>query len=149
VKEMTDQTYNKLDLATEQLDNALSLFKGKSFLSALRRAHTAEEILSKALSHRGEQDSVEWKREALEPLHTFLHGRSLSREEFIREEDRALISATRMEAASGPSVTLDLEEAALWIIVRACDNCDRLGLPGTARMRELENYFYEHVVGEY
>ena len=33
------------------------------------------------------------------------------------------------------------------MIVRACDNSDRLGLPRTARMREFENWFYEHVVG--
>jgi hypothetical protein len=106
----------------------------------MRRAHAAEEILSKTLSHRGEQDSVEWKREALEPLHAFLYGRPLSREEVVRDENRALVAVTR---------TFDFEEAALWTIVRACDNCDRLGLTRSARMREFENYFYEQVVGEY
>ena len=47
-----------------------------------------------------------------------------------------------------PSVTLDLEEAAYSMIVRACDNSDLLGLPRTTKMREFENWFYEHVVGE-
>ena len=42
------------------LDDALSLFlKGKSFVSALTLAGAAEEILGKALSHRGQQNSVE------------------------------------------------------------------------------------------
>ena len=108
---MADQTYDKIDLATEQLDDAISLFLERHFVSALTLAGAAEEILSKALSHRGDQDSLEWKREALEPLHTFLHGRSLSREEFIREENRALIAITHMESASDTSVTLDLEDS--------------------------------------
>jgi hypothetical protein len=146
---MPDQTSNSVDLAREILDDAIShFFKGNSFLYALRRARTAEELLSKALSHRGEQDSVDWQREALEPLHAFQYGRSLSREEFIEKENRALIAVTRMESVSEPSVTLDLDEPALWTIVRACDNWDRLGLPRTARMVEFENWFYEHVVGD-
>ena len=144
---MTDRMYNKVDLARKQLDVAIPLFRKKKFLSALTLAGAAEEVLSKALSHRGEQDSVEWKREALEPLHTWLHGRSLSREEFIEKENRALIAVTRMESASEPSVTLDLEEAAYSMIVRACENSDLLGLPRTARMLEFENWFYEHVIG--
>ena len=99
------------------------------------------------MSHRGEQDSVEWKREALEPLHTWLHGRSLSREEFIREENRARIAITHMESASDPSVTLDLEEAAYSMIVRACHNSYLLGLPRTAKIRKFEDWFDEHVIG--
>ena len=33
------------------------------------------------------------------------------------------------------------------MIVRACRNYDLLGLPRTTKMREFENWFYEHVVG--
>jgi hypothetical protein len=44
-------------------------------------------------------------------------------------------------------VAVDLEEAALWMIVRACDNYRRLQLPCTARMLEFENRFYEYVIG--
>ena len=69
---MTDQTYDKLDLATQQLDDAISLFLKRQFVSALTLAGAAEEILSKALSHRGEQDSLERKYETLEPLLTLL-----------------------------------------------------------------------------
>ena len=145
---MADQTYDKIDLATQQLDDAISLFLKRHFVSALMLAGAAEEILSKALSHRGEQDALERKRETLEPLHTWLHERSLSREEFIEKENRALIAVTRMESANDPSVTLDLEEAAYAMIVRACENSDLLGLPRTRKMRDFENWFYEHVVGD-
>ena len=143
---MTDQTYNTVDLAREQLAVALSLFKRKSFVSALVLAGAAEGILGNALSHRGQQNSLELKYETLEPILTM---RRKTKEDFIRDENRALIAVTRMETASEPSVTLDLEDAALSMIVRACENSDLLGLPRTARMREFENYFYEQVVGEY
>jgi len=136
--------YNKVDLAREQLDVAISLFRKKKFASALTLAGAAEEILGKALSHRGQLNSLELKYETLEPILTM---RRKTKEDFIRDENRALIAVTHMESASEPSVTLHLEEAALSMIVRACENSDLLGLPHTARMREFENYFYEHVVG--
>ena len=50
---MTDQTNNKLDLATEQLDDAISLFLEEQFVSALVLAGAAEEIFGKALSDSG------------------------------------------------------------------------------------------------
>ena len=145
---MTDQAYDIIDLATQELDAAISLFLERhSFAFARTLAGAAEEILSKALSHRSEQDALERKREALEPLHTWLHGRSLSREEFIREENRARIAITHMESASDTSVTLDLEEAAYSMIVRACHNYDLLGLPPTAKIRKFQDWFDEHVIG--
>jgi hypothetical protein len=134
--------YNKVDLAREQLDVAISLFRKKKFVSALTLAGAAEEILGNALSHRGQQNSLELKYETLEPVLTM---RRKTKEDF-RDENRALTTVTHMESASEPSVELDLEEAALSMIVRACENSDLLGLR-TARMREFENYFYEHVVG--
>jgi hypothetical protein len=142
---MTDQTYNRVDLAREQLGIAKSLFlKRRSFVSALTLAGAAEEILDKALSDRGEQNYLDWKYETLEPVHTILDGAPLSKEDFIRDENRALIAVT---SASEPSVTLDLEDAALWILVRACFNSDRLGLPRTATRRKFDNWFDEHVIG--
>ena len=143
---MTDQTYNRVDLAREMLEVALSLFlKRKSFASALTLAGAAEAILGRALSHRGQQNSLELKYETLEPILTM---RRKTKEDFIRDENRALIAVTRMESASEPSVTLDLEEAAYSMIVRACHNSDLLRLPRTAKMLEFENWFYEHMVGD-
>jgi hypothetical protein len=72
--------------------------------------------------------------------------RHQTKEDFI-EENRALIAVTHIASASDPSVSLDLEEAAYSMIVRACHDHDLLGLPRTAKMREFENWFYEHVVG--
>jgi hypothetical protein len=107
-------------------------------------ADAAEEILGQALSDRGEQNYLDWKYETFEPIHSILHGTPLSKEAFIRDENHALIALT---SASEPSVTLDLEEAAYSMIVRACHNHDLLGLPRTAKMRKFENWFDEHVIG--
>jgi hypothetical protein len=139
---MTDR--DKVDLAREQLDDAISLFLEGQFDSALTLAGAAAEILGRELSERGEQDFLDFKYETLEPLYTVLHAGPLSKEAFIRDENRALIAVT---SASEPSVTFDLEDAALWMIVRACFNSDRLGLPRTARMLEFQAWFDEHVVG--
>src|SRR5262249_59728791 len=131
---MTDQTYDRVKLATEQLNVAISLFlKRRSFVSALTLAGAAEEIPGKAVSDSGEQDFLHFKYETLEPLHTILDGMPLSKEAFIKDENRALLAAT---SASEPSV---LEDAAIWRIVRACFNCDRLGLPRTTKRPALTN----------
>ena len=119
---MADQTYNRIKLATKLLDLALWFFlERQNFSSALKLAGAAEEAFRKALS---------------------------SQEEFIGDENSAQLAVTRMVSASGAFVTLDdLEYAAIWAIVRACDNSNRLGLPRTARMLEFDNWFYENVVG--
>jgi hypothetical protein len=62
-------------------------------------------------------------------------------EDFVRDEGNP-----PMVSASGPFVALDdLEYAAIWAIVRACNNSNRLGLARTARMLEFDNWFYENV----
>jgi hypothetical protein len=132
------------DLATQQLDQAISLFLEGQFVSVPKLAGAANEIFCKALSDSGQQNSLELKYEIMEPILTMRHQ---TKEDFIREENRALNAIKDMASVTEPSVTLDLEEAASWVIVRACHNYDLLGLPRSAKMREFENWFYEHVVG--
>ena len=119
---MADQTYNRIKFATKQLDVALWFFlERQNFSSALKLAGSAEEAFRKALSPQ---------------------------EDFVRDEKRTQLAVTSMMSARGPFVTLDDPEyAAIWAIVRACDNSNRLGLPRTARMLEFETLFYEYMVG--
>jgi hypothetical protein len=142
---MTDQSSTKVGLATQQLDEAISLFLKGQFVSALTLSGAAAEALGKALSDRGEQNYLDWKYETFQPLQPLLHGTPLSKEAFIRDENRAL---TAVASGSEPSVTLDLEEAASWMIVRACHNYDLRGLLRTAKMREFQDWFDEHIVGQ-
>ena len=143
-----EQGYSRIELAVEQLDIALSLFlNNESFVSALTLAGAAEEILGKALQRKAEQNSLDWKYENTEWWWTELHDKPLSRKEFAEHENRARNVAKHIGESNEITVTVDLEDAALWMIVRACDNYRRLQLPGTARMLEFENWFYEYVIG--
>src|SRR5262245_25372156 len=128
---MSDQTYDKIDLATQQLNVAISCFLGsKNFVSALTLAGAAEELFATALLYRGQPNSLDWNY--AEPLLRMQHQ---TKEDFIEHENRALNAVTHIEFASDTSVTLDLEEAAYSMIARACCNHDFLGLPPTAKMR--------------
>ena len=70
-----------------------------------------------------------------------------SQEDFVRDEKRTQLAVTPMMSARGPFMTLhDPEYAAIWAIVRACENSNRLGLPRTARMHEFDDWFYKNVV---
>jgi hypothetical protein len=147
-KSVADQTYNRIDLAAEQLDVALSLFlERQSLTSALTLAGAAEEVLGKALAYGGRHNSLDWKYEAVEPTYKMLHRRPLSKRDFITSENRARNAAKHMGCAGEPTVTVDLEDAAIWMIVRACDNFERLGLPRSPRMLEFKIWFYKHVIG--
>lgn len=145
---MSEQEYTHIELAVEQLDIALYLFLNKqSFVSALTLAGAAEEIFGKALQRNAEQNSLDWKYENTEWWWTELHDKPLSKKEFAERENRARNAAKHIGDSNDMSVMVDLEDAALWMIVRACDNYRRLRFPCTARMLEFENWFSEHVVG--
>jgi hypothetical protein len=141
---MSDQTYNRIDLARQLLNIAISFFLKRHFVSALVLAAASDEILSKALSHRGQQNFLDLKYETMEPLLKMQHQ---TEEDFIRDENEALNAIKHMASASDTSVTLDLEEAAYSMIVRACHNYDLLGLPPTAKIRKFQDWFDEHVIG--
>ena len=152
---MVDEPDNRVDSAREQIGDAISLFLKGHFVSALTLAGAADEILGKMLSHRGQQSFLNWKYSKVEPFLAWLHRMPPRREDFIRDENRALISVTQLVSTDTPSITLDLEDAAHSMIVRALYNYDQLGLPRTARMLEfenqlmieLENQFYDDWVG--
>lgn len=146
--EVAAQTYKRVILAAEQLDVGISLFlEGQSLVSAMTLAGAAEEIFGKALTHGGQQHSLDWKYEAVEPTHTILYRKPLSKKEFFEAENRARNAAKHMSSANEPSVNIDLEDAAIWMIVRACDNSNRLNLQRSPNMLAFEDWFYEHVVG--
>jgi hypothetical protein len=59
----------------------------------------------------------------------------------------ALNAIKHMASASDTSISLDLDEAAHSMIVRACHNYALLGLPPASKMRRFEDLFYEDVIG--
>ena len=145
---MSEQSYSRIELALEQLDVALNLFLDKqSFVSALTLAGAAEEIFGKALQRKPEQNSLDWIYENTEWWWTKLHGKRLSKNGFAKMENQARNAAKHIGGSSDMDIAVDLEEAALWMISRACDNLKRLQLPTPKRLIEFNDWFYENVVG--
>lgn len=145
---MTSETHNRIDLAVEQLDVALGLFlEQRSYVAALTLAGAAEEILGKALQFKGAENIVQYRFKALAPVHDVFHREPLVWKDFVNDENHPRNSAKHFDSPTKPTVDLDLENAALWMLVRACANFDRLNLPRTERMHEFNDWFFENVVG--
>ena len=144
---MTSQTCHRIDLAREQLEMALDAFLQRHrFASAITLASAAERVLGQALLNKGQQAGVDWKFDAADLAHTKLHGRPLDRKTF-NDADNCVANALRhFDKADAPDFEADLEEAACWMLVRACENAHRLGLT-VQGFDAFNDWFCEHVVG--
>lgn len=144
---MSERTYSRVGLAQEQLEEAISLFLDKkSYASAISLAGAAEEVIGRALNRRGEQAVLDWKFNEMATFNNVLHKKVLERKNFIEEENRVRNALKHFDDIDSPEITTDLEDAACWMLVRACENARRLGLV-VARFNEFDSWFYENIVG--
>ncbi len=142
------QTYDRIDLACEQLDCALELFLSqRSHVSALTLGGASEEILGQALRQIGSATTLDAMFPLVEPTQTLISGRSYTSKEYRNEKNRVRNAAKHMRNTSQRTIDADLEDEALWLIVRACDNYRRLNFPETERMAEFEEWFHKNVLG--
>jgi hypothetical protein len=142
-----EHTYVRIDLAKEQLEVALALFLDhQSFASAITLAGAAEEIFGKALHRRGNQSVLEWKLSHMQVFHELLPWKEFRPKSFFAEENRTRNALKHFGENDTPTLTTNLEDAACWILVRACENAKRLELD-IARFNDFDNWFYEHVIG--
>ena len=143
-----EKTHDRIDLACEQLDCALELFLSqRSYVSALTLAGASEEILGKALCQIGSATTLVATFRLVEPTQTLISGRSYTSKEFQNEKNRVRNAVKHMRDSSELTIVADLEAEALWMIVRACDNYQRLDFPETERMAEFEEWFYKNILG--
>ncbi len=144
---MSEQTYDRVALAKEQLDTALDLFLDLSkYSSAVTLAGAAEEIFGRALSAKGDVSALDYKYESMAEFYRMLHGNELKKKEFVSEENRARDALKHLQEKTGPTFSAGLEIAACWMIVRALQNGRSLGLEFEG-FQEFDNWFYEHIVG--
>lgn len=144
---MTSQTCHRIDLALEQLEMALDAFLERHrFASAITLASAAELVLGQALRRAGKQAVLDWQFEATDLVHTQLHGRPLDYKVFHETENRVARALRHFDKTDAPDFDADLEEAACWMLVRACENAHRLGLT-VQGFDAFNEWFYEHVVG--
>jgi hypothetical protein len=143
---MTSQTCNRIDLAHEQLEMALDAFLQRHrFASAITLASAAERVLGQALRHGGKPAVLDWKFEATDFVHTDLHGKGPDKATFAAAENRVSNALRHFHKAEAPDFEADLEEAACWTLVRACENAHRLGLT-VQGFDAFNEWFYEHIV---
>ena len=143
---MAERNYRRLDLAKEQLDTAIELFLDeKKFSSAITLAGAAEEIFGQALTNKGGKSALHDSYESMADLHRGIHGEELKKEYFSKE-NLARDALKHLQNQEGANITLDLEEAACWMLVRAIHNARELGFL-FERQADFENWFYENIVG--
>jgi hypothetical protein len=143
---MTSQTCHRIDLAREQLEMALVAFLERHrFASAITLASAAERVLGQALRQAGKPAVLDWKFKATDLAHTDLHGKALDKGAFSDSENRVCSALRHFDKVEAPDFEADLEEAACWMLVRACENAHRLGLT-LQGFDAFNDWFYEHVV---
>lgn len=144
---MSEETYYRLVLAKGQLDTALELFLDhKNYASAITLAGAAEEIFGNALTLSGGQSALDRSYEPVAEFHSMLHGTELERKEYVTKENMARDALKHLQHDRGSTITLDLEEAACWMLVRAIQNGRKLNFE-FERFRDFDNWFYENIVG--
>ncbi|MCX4176795.1 MULTISPECIES: hypothetical protein [Paraburkholderia] len=144
---MPAQSCNRIDLALEQLELAITLFlDGKSFASVITLASAAERVLGQALRHSGKDAVLDWTFMETAPVHDLLHGVALKKGAYVDTQNRVSNALRHFDDKDAPNFDADLDEAACWMLVRACENAHRLGLT-VQGFDAFNDWFYEHVVG--
>ncbi|HLO64940.1 MAG TPA: hypothetical protein VK165_18415 [Azonexus sp.] len=144
---MSEQIYHRFDLAKEQLDIALDLFLDqKKFSAAITLAGASEEVFGRALKLKGITPAVEKSYESMARFHDELFGEKLDKTKYIDKENFARNALKHLQNDKGPTIEIDLEEAACWMLVRALQNGKLLEF-SFERERDFDSWFYENIVG--
>lgn len=144
---MAEQTYDRLSLAKGQLDTALRLFLDEgNYSSAITLAGAAEEVFGCALSLAGNKSALESSYESMAKVHVMIHGIELNKKAYIAKENFTRDALKHLQNDKGPTITIDFAEAACWMLVRAIQNCMKLGFE-IERFQDFDKWFYENIVG--
>jgi len=144
---MAEETYERLVLAKGQLNTALDLFLDQNnYSSAITLAGAAEEIFGHALTLGGGTSALNSSYESMAKFHTMLHGTELNKKMYVAKENFGRDALKHLQNDKGPTITIDLEEAACWMLVRAIQNGRNLGFE-FERFHDFDGWFYENIVG--
>jgi hypothetical protein len=144
---MAEKTYDRLVLAKGQIDTALDLFLDQNnYSSAITLAGAAEEIFGHALTLGGGTSALDSTYESAAKFHTMLHNTKLNKKTYVAKENFARNALKHLQSDKGPTISIDLEEAACWMLVRAIQNGRQLGFE-FERFHDFDGWFYENIVG--
>ena len=145
---MKGRDHSRVELAIEQLFVSIELFlEQRSYVSSLTLSGAAEEVLGKALALQGRDNCLRWEFNAVRPVECFLRNNDFGLKEFARERNAAKNSVKHMDAKGEEMFSCDLMDEALWMIVRAKNNYERLGFEETKLMEKFNHWFDRNVVG--
>jgi len=137
-----DSTLSKRQIAETQLREAISLFTCGKFICALTLAGAAEEILARLLNARGEKSSVEVSVAAVmeAKAKTRMSGlRTVSESQLFQSWNSGRNSAKHHGPRDDDPVVMKTCDEAFWMIRRALQNAQRLGL-SIENEQEFENW---------
>ncbi|KVH72229.1 hypothetical protein WJ41_13950 [Burkholderia ubonensis] len=146
---MSSHVWQRVDLAIEQLETALSLFLDQQrYASAITLAGAAELVLGQTLGARGKIPVLDWQFSEVAPVHLMVEREPLNKGKYVDAQNRVYraLKHYNFARADGPTFEADLQEAACWMLVRACENAHRLDLTVTG-FDTFNDWFYTHVVG--
>jgi hypothetical protein len=90
---------------------------------------------------------LEHEHSIVAPVEELLRKTDYSWKDFVAEKNRVRDAAKHMNDETESTILADLEDEAIWMIVRACDNYYRLGNTSTPVIEEFDNWFWDNVVG--
>lgn len=144
---MTIREYSVIALAKEQLEMALEIFfEKRSMSSSITLAGAAEEILGKSLRSKHLDAVIDSNFEQASFFNKNLRGIPLDESKYVSGENAVRNALKHRSADKGDSISLDMESAACWLLVRALENANRLSI-SIERSDEFSNWFYENMVG--
>lgn len=140
---------NKIDIAIEQLEVALKLFLSSgSYVSVLTLAGAAEEIFGMALKIKGIENSLQEQYRLYSQTDLEWINQSKTWAEYTtRGKNKVKNAVKHLHDEDDLIFDADIKDEALWMLVRATDNFNRLGFRPTESMHEFDEWFYETVVG--
>lgn len=135
-------------MATEQLRTAVRLFlDGTSIVSALTLAGAAEEMLGQEAKRRKGTNAIEERYDLERKFLEVLYRRPIEQKKHRDELNYPRNAVKHFREANESNVFVDLDEAVIWMIVRAFANHKLLELPVLDVEMEFQDWFYENVVG--
>lgn len=145
---MTERTHKKIDLAAEQLTTAFHIFlDGTSMASALTLAGAAEEILGQESERRDTSNAIGKMYDTQKTFLELLYGKPVDLKSYRDEFNYPRNAIKHFRDSKEHQIKVNLEDAALWMIVRAFSNYRLLSLPHLECEAEFNHWFYVNVAG--
>lgn len=144
---MKGRDHSRVELAIEQLFVSIELFlERRSYVSSLTLSGAADEVLGRYLHLQGRENCLRWQFNTVRPVECFLRNNDFGWKVFTRERNAARNSVKHMDAEGEEVFSCDLMDEALWMIVRAKNNYERLGFEETELIEEFNHWFDKNVV---